>query len=244
MSQDPALAASPAVAAQPVRPAEPPDEREAKQPRAWWQWLFLYPATAAALLTAVPSWTDKFREVYHDLSGTSTTIAEALARQDRINRNMSCLASPEIWVPADNMSVDGTICDSGDILIRLVTHDGKKALDIFETSRMLAQDPPRTASAAAQIGRLFALTAEARQIEPERVEAWLTEAPLADPPADPKSTDLAQQGFAITLCQRYLDDRMLQRHVQVGGACFNETLDTYTGIVVSRKQVPCNNSCG
>ena len=63
-------------------------------------------------------------------------------------------------------------------------------------------------------------------------------------PDDQPAITLAQQPQIITLCQRFLDERMLLRNVQIGGSCFHETLDTYTGIVVSREQVPCSNTCG
>ncbi|WP_299841174.1 hypothetical protein [uncultured Paracoccus sp.] len=238
MSQDPAPAVGPAPVAPPAKPADPPPDRE---PRRWWQWMFLYPTAAALLLTAVPDWVDSLRAFYNDLDRSKITMAEALARTSRINRNLGCLATPAPLVPAGTSSVESLICDSGDILIRLVTQDGKRAYEIIETARLLAQnEPPATASAAPLLGRLVSMTAEARQ-----TEARMTLGPIAEQvPDDQPAITLAQQYQIITQCQRFLDERMLLRNVQIGGSCFNEIVDTYTGIVVSREQVPCSNTCG
>lgn len=203
--------------------------------------MFLYPTAAALLLTAVPTWIDSFRALINDLNPTRGAMAAAQARASRINRNLGCLATPAPLVPAGMSNVDSTICETGDILIRLVTQDGRRAYEILEIAQLMAQnEPAQSTSAASLLGRLVSLTAEARQTEPR-----MTLGPIAElVPDDQPAITLAQQPQIITLCQRFLDERMLLRNVQIGGSCFHETLDTYTGIVVSREQVPCSNTCG
>lgn len=221
--------------AEPATPAATPTASGARRPGRWWHWLFLYPATTAALLTAVPEWSDKLFEIYEGLTGTQTTIAEARRRSDLINKNMACLRTPELWVTTSRVNVDGTICDSGDILIRASTEDGRRAFEIFETARLLdLQQTQPTRAASALLDRLLAGTAEAAPVSATKAR------PAAK--ADTRER-LAQESFVITICQKYVDKRNLLRHVRVDGVCYDEMLDTYTGLVGKRVQVPCRATC-
>ncbi|HEV2747879.1 MAG TPA: hypothetical protein VGW34_11345, partial [Allosphingosinicella sp.] len=53
----------------------------------------------------------------------------------------------------------------------------------------------------------------------------------------------ASQPSATVVCQRFLDDRMLLRHISTPEGCFDETVDTLNGETVKRTQVPCRTSC-
>lgn len=223
--------------AEPATAAETPAASVERRPGRWWHWLFLYPATTAALLTAVPQWSDKLFEIYEGLTGTQTTIAEARRRADLINKNMACLQTPELWVTTSRVNVDGTICDSGDILIRASTEDGRRAFDIFETARLLdIQQPQPTRAAAMLLDRLLAGTAQAAPVSAATAQAQ----PVAKADSGKR---LAQESFVITICQKYVDKRNLLRHVRVDGVCYDEMLDTYTGLVDKRVQVPCRATC-
>ena len=52
---------------------------------------------------------------------------------------------------------------------------------------------------------------------------------------------MAQSSFVM--CQRFLDQRYLLRVLNVGGACFDETVDTFTGAVVSKSASQCRQTC-
>ena len=47
------------------------------------------------------------------------------------------------------------------------------------------------------------------------------------------------------LCQRWVKKGTLLRRVRdPNGQCFDETIDTYKGIVISREPAPCDSDCG
>ena len=65
------------------------------------------------------------------------------------------------------------------------------------------------------------------------------------PPARPQSRPLTTQAqqVAITICQKWLDERKILKRVQVGGKCFDEVYDSFTGRRESKKPAPCDRNC-
>ncbi len=195
------------------------------RPTRWYQWFILYPALAVALLGAVPGWITKAQEVYLGLSKTNSTLAEATRLDSLIRKNAACLDSPRNWVTTEELKVDGTICPSGDLMV-WVSKGPQEFVDFFETDRLFENKMQQTA------GSLFSMQALAS-----------TPAPVSVRPPASSSLLLVQDPFAITICQSFPDDRTLVRHLQVGDQCYDETIDTYTGVVVGRNPVPCRSSC-
>jgi hypothetical protein len=209
--------------------AAPAPQAAPTKPTRWYQWLLLYPTLALALLTAVPGWVTKTQEIYLGLSGTNRSLAEAQRLNGLIRKNADCLDSPRQWVTTEQLQVDGTICPTGDLMI-WVSKNQHEFVDFFEIDQLLARG---TAEASAALFSMRAMAAEVPSA------AGVTPRGLS---RDPMLL-WVQEPFAITVCQSFPDERTLVRHLKVGEECYDETIDTYTGAVVSRTPVPCRSSC-
>ena len=108
---------------------------EPVKPQRLWQWLLMFPGIILPLYTALPVWIDKGLASYKQYNSGSAKEAEeqiSLASQ-----NMNCLAAPyNYYESVEKLKLDGTICKSGDILIRAVDSNLGSAL-YFLPSRIL-----------------------------------------------------------------------------------------------------------
>lgn len=210
----------------PETPVEPAGKARGNR---WWQWFFLYPAFGMAFLTAVPDWADKAREIYYDLRGV--TYAEALEQQAFMQRNWECTQSPHSWVEtAVQTSVDGTICpDTGDVFLRIMSSDNTVYLKGITVANFLETE--NTFNGFSFFQPAYAsIIPEVTATKPRR-------------PINFEGFKTAQQ-IAITICQRWLDDkRKFIKRVQVGGQCFDELFDSFTGKRIESKPAPCSPNC-
>ncbi|MCK0169099.1 hypothetical protein MWU52_16205 [Jannaschia sp. S6380] len=209
----------------PVAEQHPETAKPAPNGTRWWQWFFLYPAFGVALLSAVPNWTDRIREIYYDISNTSYDEAREL--QAFMQRNWQCTQSPHVWIEtADQTSVDGTICPrTGDVFLRIMSSDDRVFLKGISIAGLVQQDEER--SNLSLVGAAHAATS------PERVS----------PSVDSMPQVIPVQQLAVTICQKWIDDRMFRKRVQVGGQCFDEVFDSFTGARVSQTPAPCVANC-
>ena len=188
-------------------------------PKRWWQQILLYPAFAVALVTAGPQWIDKFRGMRLGVKSAAESEKQAALWA----KNASCAGMPaKGFLSPRNVAVDATICDSGDILVRAVTPQNA---EIFKWLPL--DDVVRTAGQGG--------------IVPSAQAATLA---LRARPAIASSTPpmIKVALLQSVLCTR-MDGRYLHRRVQTPQGCFEEVIDTYTGALVSRNQVPCTAQC-
>jgi len=91
---------------------------ETVKPRNWWQWLILYPALATSVLAAIPTIVESIKSFRLGVGYGQSANAE---QQDRMwSKNMTCAQSPFDWlITPNNVHVDATICESGDVLVRV-----------------------------------------------------------------------------------------------------------------------------
>jgi hypothetical protein len=241
-----AAAPAPVAPAAPSAPAVPAPAAEAAfRPRTWWQWILLYPAFALALLTAFPQWLDRalaFAKGIHDM-----TNSEAMEMNSLFIRNMSCTGAPYQYYrePVQGRIIDATLCPSGDLYVRVLVPDESSKLatvidgQLFrETSQFVSIDKvveqfDKFASQYEQHAALglFSMAADAATL------------PQSRPQGKQDDLILVQDQFALVICQKFTDERMLLRHIQVQNQCFDEIVDTYTGVTASRVPVPCRSTC-
>ena len=200
-----------------------------EKPRQWWQWFMLYPTVAVALLTALPTWIDKGLAVYH---GTKTSsYAESDKQRALWRKNLSCSASPFSWYSNPrNVKVDATICDSGDVFVRAATPDNQNFFEWVDLDAVVGASEGGSLIPKANAADL------ATRLRSLRLAGWNGEIGVGGPLS-------ASQPSATVVCQRFLDDRMLLRHISTPEGCFDETVDTLNGETVKRTQVPCRTSC-
>lgn len=235
----PAAAAHVAAAASPATPAASADA--ASRPRTWWQWILLYPAVALALVTAVPGWVDSFGGILQGVMNAK--YSELKERHSLFVRNSECLSAPIQWYrePRAGRVIDATLCPTGDIFVRVLVPDDESQLaTVIEGQRFrerrdfvsldkFVQEADRFAALD-----IFGMTANAATLPQSTPQLQLS--PQGD-------LVQVQDQFALVICQKFVDERNLLRHLQMQGQCFDETVDTYTGVTVSRVPVPCRQSC-
>lgn len=195
----------------------------------WWQWFFLYPAFGVALVSAVPTWIDKAHAVAKDLGERS--YKEAKIQQSLFERNIAlnpkCLSTPFVAIEAGDIKVDPVLCHrTGDILLRYETPDGNMRMVWVDLQRHLDSDFAALPWGAAVAG----------------VPDGMAQGPDADGP-DRRDRRIAQTTGPKVVCVKQEDARTLLRHVSEGRKCFDERIDTMTGWLKSRTEVPCRGPC-
>jgi hypothetical protein len=188
----------------------------------WWQWVLLYPAFAISLITSIPDLADKALAKYYDAGQSS--YAEAKRQAELWKNNFECLIAPTDFSPTlDNINVDATICKkTGDIFVQIEMPDKKSVKHWVDLKEILSE------SNASSDG----LIASAKASVPTTRHSF---APLS------KGIQLAQA--IIVVCQKFLNQRYLLRHIRTPQGCYDETIDTFNGQVVRRDTVPCRGEC-
>ena len=87
------------------------------QPRAWWQWVLLYPTLIVSLLTAIPAWIDKYQA--YKLGINSKALAAANEQNQLWQANLECTKSQEFQRVTNQhkIEVGAHLCPSGDLLV-------------------------------------------------------------------------------------------------------------------------------
>lgn len=202
------------------------------RPKRIWQWLIIYPSLAIAVLTAVPEWINAGTAMLNGLKPSQ--MAEAGTQSKFWARNLKCTESVFEWVEnPQNVKVDGTICPSGDIMVRIEVpnKDGhyKGSIRGILIDDILQQTKESSlslvSSAHAAVNPAAPLTQPSIRTLARRV--------------------LAQNSkFAVVVCQKFLSDkRTIKRHVKVSGQCYDEYVDTYTGNIKRRQKTSCKSGC-
>lgn len=213
------------------------------RPRTWWQWLVLFPTLAMALITALPDWVDSALALMKGVSEAKNS--ELVERNRMFTRNLDCIGAPYQWykVPSGDRIVDATLCPSGDLFVRVRVPDEASPLaTVVDGVRF------RDRADFVSIDKIVERADRFAALDMLGLAAYagtIPHQPVAQMSV-PKPNDnliLAQDQFVFVTCQKFVDDRMLLRHLQVEGQCFDETVDTYTGVTVSRVPVPCRTSC-
>lgn len=194
-------------------------------PSRWWQWLLLYPTFAIAILTAAPQWFDRLVPLFKETFQSG--YVEETELVDFMRKNPECVASPVVWIEAtDQTKVDGTICrGTGDVWLRILGANGLAVYKGIDISTLL-----QTAD-----NQSTGVVSVAHASEPSPL---MSRAVTSDRRSE---THVAQQ-FAIVVCQAFSGNRII-RHLRAGNSCFDETIDSRTGVVIAKSEVQCRSSC-
>jgi hypothetical protein len=187
-------------------------------PSKWWQWIIIYPTLAISILSAAPQWIDKVQALSNGVEDRSWE--EAKQQQDAWRANLTCSAAPFDWYSTpENLKVDATICNSGDIFVRVSTpRQGNFYQWVLLNS--IVKDT-KTASLPL-ISSAYANT------------NWRAEGGF----------QVASGEAATVVCQVFMPDgRTIKRHVSTPQGCYDEYVDTYTGAVTRSAQVQCRTTC-
>jgi hypothetical protein len=185
-----------------------------KSRRRWWQWLLMYPGLLIAIIGAMPT----FIELYDSHQWkVPFGFGKAADQQNEIwEKNFECTrkqAFREV-ITRHNVKVGTIVCPSGDVLFRVEAPDSPAVLRWVGLSTF-------------------------RLDRGSSINLLVREAVAADL----SDKDRLAQAPSV-LCQRWLRKGVLLRRLRYpNGQCFDETIDTYRGIVISRVPAPCDSNC-
>jgi hypothetical protein len=188
--------------------------RDSKQSReSIFRQILVYPALAVAVIGAAPQYIQVFKAFERDLPVREVAAAE---REHMLwVKNLECVGNMLLPDTAlpDNTRVGARVCPSGDVLVKV------KRVTGAESYRWLPlEDAKPQATVAALIG---ISTAEADELP-------ATAVPLME-----------------QTCQHWQNQAqgILVRRIRENNQCFEETLNTFTGRVVSKTPVACDAPC-
>ena len=175
--------------------------------------ILLYPALAIAAIGAIPQYLQVFKSMRLDVPVNAVNAAE---REHNLwVKNVDCAGSDDLPETslADNTRVVALVCPSGDVLVKVKRATGAPSYRWIPLEEAKSRE-----------GQLTALigisTAVAQEVTTPRIR-------------------LAQA------CQHWVDQAkgILVRRIREGGQCYEETVNTFTGQVISRRQVQCDATC-
>jgi hypothetical protein len=210
------------------------------RPKRFWQWLVMVPAAAAPLYTAAPVWLDQVRAIYNDISAGS--YKEGQEQLQLAYRNMDCLRAPSKYYTNPNrLKIDGTICPSGDVLIRAVDGLQRQAMYILPTSTL--QSGLEAATVPSAYAPAPAASSESWPAAPGVGLGLLRAAYDAAGGAGQPSAQLhrAQWGEVRVLWTRQMpgNPRYIIQRVMRPDGCFDQVIDLANGAVVQIMRVQC-----
>ena len=201
----------------------------------WWHMFLIYPTLAVALITTAPGLLQTAKAFLQNQ--TTEEYLYAVQQQKFWIKNGVCVTS--VYNPDDfandSSNVTAFLCPTKDIVV--VYMNDTNGLPVYAGIEMnfLRKKIPFKEVAS---NEFFGLAAYAA------TQSASDEYPPLNALGDPAEISVAQ-GAQVICQQMQADGRTLLRHINNGaGACFDEYVDTFTGMVTSVQQVPCRQTCG
>jgi hypothetical protein len=204
----------------------------------FWRYAVAASAVAAPAYTAGPVWVDKLRAAYNDVR--SGSYKEGQEQLHLAYRNMDCLRAPyKYYTNPSQLRIDGTICKSGDVLVRAV--DGLQRQAVYFVSvagiqRRIESATPQSEAAA------IPAAAEGQWGAPAAASGAVLRAALgtgfAARAPDPYF-HLAQMVRILWTRPVPGNPRFLIQHIQRPDGCFDQVIDLANGAVVKVTPAPC-----
>jgi hypothetical protein len=176
--------------------------------------ILVYPALAVAVIGAAPQYIQVFKAFERDVPVKEVAATE---REHALwVKNLDCVGKMLLPDTAlpDNTRVGARVCPSGDVLVKVRRATGAESYRWLPLDDM---EPSATVAALPLLGISSAAAAESA-------------------PAD-------EDGQACHHWQNQAQG-ILVRRIRENNQCFDETLNTFTGRVISKTPVPCDASCG
>jgi hypothetical protein len=214
-----------------------PSNETEKPKQTFWQMILLYPALALALISAAPEWIKSINAWRNDV--TKAQLERGMKQQEfvmsGVTKQLPCLFADQLFhTNPDGLQIDATICDTGDIVLKVV----KPAFpeNINNMSVIFIDDVINGDTMTAGLGAFGAAYA-APMIEELRSKPRFTR-------SVPKTANIElAQTLEVLICQKPMDSRYVLRHVRVGNTCYDEKWDTLTGNISQRTETECRSSC-
>jgi hypothetical protein len=204
----------------PSKPRAPEAEsKDGKQSMKWWQWFIVYPTIATSFFAAIPTATNYAKSLA--LGVKPSQVSDAETQNKLWEKNADCLINAKglsIKTP-QAFEVAATVCPNGDILLA-----GKRADSDSQRRRWVPISdvvPPLGNTTASNVPP-FSLISSAT--------------------AGERRTTIVAQAEQV-ICQHWVGQGMLLQRVATPNGCFDQVVNTFNGVVVSRQNAPCTPQC-
>lgn len=159
--------------------------------------------------------------------------------------NINCLQTPYRSYQSDaNLAIDGTVCKSGDVLLRVANERGETAF-YWVSKDKLKERIRFSAEELAKAAKKTAAAAPPANIQPASWSggtatmrptlAYAGSASLTGP--SPYLYYVQDQ--VVVLCTQRIDDRHVRQRIRRQDGCFDQIIDLANGAVVSVSSAPC-----
>jgi hypothetical protein len=124
---------------------QPPSQRPQGQTLTWWQWIFVYPTLAIAVINSLPNlvfWSRIPPALRNNISVSDVNIARQ--QKELFVKNEDCFASDEFNYVSEIGETTASIklCPSGDVLVKFSNPDANPVFQFasFDTTQRSALD--------------------------------------------------------------------------------------------------------
>jgi hypothetical protein len=196
------------------------DEKPKPTSIKWWQWFLMYPTLLIALVGNIPNIYQFYQSIKLGVPITDVPVVTHRNKNIDQHRN-SCLPNLQSYpVPSgDKTSIFVGVCPHRALVV-LVQPEDPKAQAIF---------------------RLISWSDIANT---HQTSLLVKEAAAEESSVSFKVAQGGDQKGPIIKCQKRVDNgRLLIRISYPNGKCFDQTVNTYTGVVISTVPVPCDQPC-
>jgi hypothetical protein len=182
----------------------------------WWQWVLMYPTLAITLAGSIPTLYTLYQSIKFGVPFGEVGIATR--REEVFNKSADCLSNLQFHaVPGgEDASISVGVCPQGKTLTVLIQPHSPKAQPIWRPIYW---------------GSFLGEPTTSLLIKEAAAEEALA------------ASQVAQAG-PTTLCQKRLGSgRLLIRLKYPSGECVDQTVNTFTGVVISTVSAPCDSRC-
>ncbi len=206
-----------------ARAAAPSASKESDRPKKWWPWLlalFVLTAAVLAVLGAIPTARQIAKSYRYNVPYEAANDAE---QQNNLwHKNKECLTDGTFRsiTTENDIEISSLVCNSGDMLVVEKRSGWQSPRQRWISwSDVLAEKENEMAHTLINLS-------------PAALAAWR------------KKIQLVQTDAATLTCEQWVGKGLLLEHIRTAkNVCFDQVVNTFTGVVVSSTPVPCIPAC-
>jgi hypothetical protein len=183
----------------------------------WWQWLLVYPGLVLGLLGSIPTLVNAYESFRHGVP--ISKVQDSLEQNSLWESNVACVAGATFRpiTNPDNVRIGAVVCQSGDVLLQEQRPSWKDATYRWVHWRDIVPPQGEQSSGSAVIDEFIPAANAAGA-----VHVQFPQAPMR------------------VICQRWVGSGLLLQEIWSSQGCFDQVVNTYTGVVVSRSPAYCS----
>ncbi len=179
------------------------------------------------VLGAIPTLIEAIKSYRYDVPMFTSATAEQ--QQKLWQKNSDCLigAKLEPIKTISNVEISTLVCKTGDVLLSGKRPGSAFPQQIWISWHEIARATTDDSASVNSLPSLFSSIHAADVAETARTNAYTVD----------------QQISMTVICQRWLGNGMLLQRISTPQGCFDQVVNTYNGLIVTRQPAPCDRQC-